>query len=63
MNSDIRDIIAKLEAQGWTVVRGKHYKCYPPDKNLGMVVVSCTPSDPRAIKNAISYLRRHGAIL
>ena len=58
---DTKRIIHEIQDRGWTVVRGKHYHAYPPDKTMPPVYFSKTPSDPRAIKNLLSDLRRSGA--
>lgn len=62
MNKDVEKLGRKLENNGWKVVRGKrsnHLKIYPPQGG-GRVVLSCTPSDGRTIKNTMSQLRRLG---
>jgi predicted RNA binding protein YcfA (HicA-like mRNA interferase family) len=57
----IKTIIKALESQGWRVeLGGRHYKCFPPDKTLPMVVIAATPSDHRAWKNILGFLRRSG---
>lgn len=62
-NREIEQIVKKLQGQGWRIVEGKHYKCFPPDKAMPMVVIPKTPSDHRSIRNAIAQLRRSGADL
>lgn len=61
MNKDLKALIAKLEAQGWTVKVGSHVKAYAADKANGLVTFACTPSDYRAMKNTLAELRRRGA--
>lgn len=56
---ETKAIVAALIAQGWRVELGKHYKAFAPD-GKSIVVLSTTPGDRRAIKNAISQLRRAG---
>lgn len=60
-NKEIRGLISSAEAQGWRIVRGtNHIKCYPPEVDRGIVVISVTPSDKRAYKNIKSDLESHG---
>jgi hypothetical protein len=64
VNREIKALVAKLEAQGWRIEDGgKHIKAYPPDRTKPIVTLARTPSDYRAIKNAVSQLRRSGADL
>ena len=57
----IKTILKALQQQGWVVkFGGSHYKCYPPDKTKAMVVIASTPSDHRAWKNILGFLRRSG---
>lgn len=59
----IRELISSAEAQGWRVVYGnKHIKCYPPEVDRGLVVISTTPSDKRAYRNIKSDLERKGLV-
>jgi predicted RNA binding protein YcfA (HicA-like mRNA interferase family) len=62
VNKEIRDIVKKLEKQGWRIEQGgKHLKAYPADKSMPLVVIPGTPSDHRSLKNLIAQLRRSGA--
>jgi predicted DNA-binding transcriptional regulator AlpA len=54
---ETKAVVAALIAQGWRVERGKHYKAFAPD-GKSLVVLSATPGDRRAIRNAIGQLRR-----
>lgn len=64
MKKEIKKILRQLDQQGWRIKdTGKHIKAYPPDRSKRMVVLPRTPSDHRALKNAISQLRRSGARL
>lgn len=64
MKKDVREIVDRLEAQGWRVVKGKkHLKAYPPDKDKPMVTIPGTPGDQRSLKNLKAQLRRSGADL
>lgn len=48
-------------SQGWRIIdHGGHTKWLPPDPSAGFVTVAGTPSDPRAIRNIESELRRKG---
>lgn len=61
MASDLRKVLRAAEEQGWRVERGKkgQYKLYSPDGE-GMVTLHQSHSDHRALKNAISIMRRYG---
>jgi predicted RNA binding protein YcfA (HicA-like mRNA interferase family) len=62
--NDVREIIEKLESQGWRIERDrKHYKAFPPDRTKQMVTIPTTPSGSRWRPNLISQLRRSGANL
>lgn len=64
MTKDVRDLLKKLEAQGWRIVAGgKHIKAFPPDTTRPMVTIPTTPSDHRSLRNTIAQLRRSGADL
>ena len=58
----MRALLAELEAQGWRVKRtsGNHIKCIPPDRDAEIVILPSTPSDHRAMANAMAKLRRSG---
>lgn len=62
-NKEVRGLISSAEKQGWRVVYGnKHVKCYPPEVDRGLVVISITPSDSRAYKNIKADLESHGLV-
>lgn len=64
MHKEVKEIIAKLEAQGWRIDEsGRHPMACPPDKSKPCVTLPATPSGPRWKKNLISQLRRSGAKL
>jgi len=57
MSNDMRALRRKLTREGWECVQGKnHYKCYHPLG--GFVVMSATPSDRFAVKNARGDIER-----
>lgn len=62
MDTDWRRIVKEAERQGWTIERGRkgQLKLIPPDPAKQIVFVHGTPSDHRAIKNAIAEMRRQG---
>lgn len=56
----LKELIKAAEQQGWRVKQGKaHYLLFAPD-GINKVTVASTPSDHRALDNAISRLRRYG---
>lgn len=65
MHKEVREIVDKLLAQGWTVEPdgGGHYKATPPDKTKRIVTLPSTPGKGRWKQNLTSQLRRSGAIL
>jgi predicted RNA binding protein YcfA (HicA-like mRNA interferase family) len=58
---DLAKIIAALEHQGWRVERTRkgHWRCFAPTGE-GIVHLPGTPSDRRALANAVADLRRYG---
>lgn len=60
MKREVRELVAAAKRHGWRVVEGKHIKLYPPDQSKPPVVLPKTPSDWRALRNAIAELRRCG---
>lgn len=59
-SKDIRQLIKKLEAQGFTVTptRNGHYRV---SKNgTSVTTLPGTPSDHRSMKNCLAYLKRAG---
>ncbi|OEV11952.1 hypothetical protein [Streptomyces nanshensis] len=59
-HKEVRDLIRKLERQGFTVKLAKsgHYKIYKGSQLLG--TLPATPSDARSLKNAVAALKRAG---
>lgn len=55
-DKDINKLVRKLLQLGWTYVKGRHYKLYPPNGS-SMLVVPSTPSDRRAFQNFRSDVR------
>ncbi|MFE0774810.1 hypothetical protein [Streptomyces sp. NPDC058861] len=61
MNSkDVRQLIKKLEAQGFEVSRTKSGHWLVKKGNVRVTTLPGTPSDPRSMKNCIAALKRHG---
>jgi hypothetical protein len=57
---DAQKLIAKVQEQGWRVDdKGSAWLRYSPDGKT-IVTIHKTPSDHRALKNAISRLKRGG---
>ena len=56
-------VLAELKNQGWRVDRtgDGHFKCFPADVTRVMVTIARS-NDPRALKNAISFLRKSGFV-
>jgi predicted RNA binding protein YcfA (HicA-like mRNA interferase family) len=64
--SDLRKIIKVARSQGWRVEQSpgsSHWMFYPPDKDNGLVTVSSSPSDRRAMINIKRDLRKAGLVL
>ncbi len=61
---DVRALLSIAGGQGFRVERrgGGHVMVFPPDRTRPAVVMSSTPSDSRAIKNARAMLRRAGLV-
>lgn len=59
-----KDLLKALQALGWRIAPAGsgHWKAYAPGGS-GIVTVSATASDGRAIKNAVADARRAGAVL
>ena len=59
---DTEEVVRALREQGWRVERTAkgHYMAYPPDKTKGQVTFGGTPSDRRALNNALSLLKKRG---
>jgi len=63
VRQNMRDLAAKLQAQGWKVDKwpNGHYKLVPSDKRQPIITASFTPSDWRGWRNRLADLRRAGA--
>lgn len=63
MKKELQELIQEAERQGWRAVRTQkgHWALYAPDGRT-IVHLAGTPSDWRAIHNAISRMRRAGFI-
>jgi hypothetical protein len=61
-NKDVDDLIDEIRRwKGWRVVpTRKGWIVYPPDRTQPGIAIHKTPSDKRAMKNAIARLRRAG---
>lgn len=62
MSMSVHRIVRELEKKGWRVRRGTHYVCYAPTGE-GIVTISVTVSDNRAIRNILHDLARYGFTL
>lgn len=61
MGSDWKKVVREATRQGWRVEFARRgLKLIPPDPTKEIVVVHRTPSDRRAIGNAIAEMRRQG---
>lgn len=56
-DKDINQLVRELLQLGWTYVKGRHYKLYPPNGS-SMLVVPSTPSDRRAFLNFRNDVRQ-----
>lgn len=58
-------MIADLSAQGWkfSYTKSGHYRARPPEGMGGLIHISGTPSDRRALLNMKAMFRRAGAVL
>ncbi|MFH0246378.1 hypothetical protein ACGRHY_29055 [Streptomyces sp. HK10] len=59
-SKEVKQLIKKLESQGFTVeaTRKGHYKV--SRKGAFVTYLPGTPSDHRSLKNCLSYLKRAG---
>lgn len=65
-SKEVREIIEKLEAQGWRIERNPktgYTFAYPPDKTKRPVKLPTSPGQYRWKQNLIAVLRRNGADL
>lgn len=61
MDRNIKELIREAEKQGWTDVTGNgHTKLRTPAGY--MIVMPSTASDHRAVKNAVSRMRKYGFV-
>ena len=62
MDANWKKLVDEVARQGWTVEQGRkgQTKLIPPDPTKQIVFIHGTPSDHRAMKNAIAELRRQG---
>jgi hypothetical protein len=57
----IRRWLDQAEKEGWRVkLGGKHYRMYPPDKDVPSVTIPASPGRGRAMANIRAQLRRCG---
>jgi predicted RNA binding protein YcfA (HicA-like mRNA interferase family) len=58
MKHDLKQLLRQASACGWQVTRtrGGHWRLLRP--NGGIVVLSSTPSDHRALRNVRAQMRR-----
>lgn len=64
-SKELKPLLKELKRQGFEVVlttKGSHYKVTHPDHPGKMVTLASSPSDHRAIKNSLSYLRAIGFV-
>jgi hypothetical protein len=61
MADDLRKVLKAAREQGWRIESGRkgQLKLYAPD-GVNIVTLHQTPSDRRALKNAIAIMRRYG---
>ena len=57
---DVRQLIKKLEAQGFDVTPTKSNHWLVKKNGTRVTTLPGTPSDPRSLKNCIAALKRHG---
>ena len=59
-NKETRELVRRVEKQGWRVEQRKDgWMCYSPDGKT-MVLIHRTPSDRRGLQNTIARLRKGG---
>jgi hypothetical protein len=57
---EVEAIVKKAEAQGYTIKEKKMGWMVLTSNGQGSVMLHKTPSDHRALKNAVARLRRYG---
>jgi hypothetical protein len=61
MTAEWKKLVKEAERQGWAVTPSrKGLKLVPPDPSKQVVFVHQTPSDQRAMRNAIAEMKRQG---
>lgn len=62
MDTTWKKLLKEAQKQGWSIQQGRkgQMRLVPPDPSRQIVFVHQTPSDHRAIKNAIAEMRRQG---
>lgn len=59
--SFIKDLLVRIEQQGWTWRKGNgHYVLYPADKAMPCVTVSSSPSDGNAYRQVLRQIKKLG---
>ena len=60
-SKEVKQLLRKVEAQGWRVVPTKsgHFWAYAPN-GRDKVLIPGTPSDRRGLRNTIADLKRAG---
>lgn len=53
----VRDLHRALTAGGWSLVRAKRHQIYRCACGQHTVTLAATPSDPRAMRNAMAEVR------
>ena len=60
MSKTTKDLLVALDKQGFSIIhRNNHYLVRAPDGE-GQTVISCTGSEYRGFKNALSRLKKIG---
>jgi hypothetical protein len=62
-SKEVRELVdeARRQQARCELTAKGHWMCLAPD-GVGAVVISGTPGDKRALKNAISRMKRHGFV-
>ncbi|KFK87811.1 hypothetical protein IX27_18115 [Streptomyces sp. JS01] len=62
MSKEVRDLIKKVEAQGFEVTRTKKGHWMVKKNGVGVTTIPGTASDHRSLKNVKAQLKRAGYI-
>ncbi|MFE4512572.1 type II toxin-antitoxin system HicA family toxin [Kitasatospora sp. NPDC056783] len=62
MNKEVRDLERALVKQGFDVERSAKNHLIVRKDGRRLATIASTPSDPRALKNAVAPLRRAGFV-